>query len=102
MRKVLTVIAAVTFSLPVVAQVAGQTQYYGANGAPAGSSMTYGTTTQYYGANGAPAGSATHSQPIYPADYGQSIIERTTSQNTRDTQQLFQDNGMGTSQYRRQ
>ena len=102
MRKVLAVLAVVTFSLPVVAQVAGQAQYYGADGAPSGSSMTYGTTTQYYGANGAPSGSVTYSQPVYPADYQQSIRERTTSQNYRDTQQLFQDNGMGNnSQYRR-
>ena len=101
MRKVLAVIAVVTFSLPVVAQVAGQTQYYGANGAPSGSSMTYGNTTQYYGANGAPSGTATYSQPVYPADYGQSIIDRTTSQNAKDTAKLFQDNGMGNNQYRR-
>ena len=99
MKRVLAVLA-VTFSFPVVAQVAGQTQYYGANGAPAGSSMTYGNSTQYYGANGAPAGTATYSQPIYPADHGQSIIDRTTSQNAKDTAELFRANGMG-QQYRR-
>ena len=100
MKRVLVVLA-VTFSSPVVAQVAGQTQYYGRDGAPSGSSMTYGNSTQYYGANGAPAGTATYSQPIYPADYGQSIIDRTTSQNAKDTAELFRANGMGFSQYRR-
>lgn len=99
MKRVLVVLA-VTFSFPVVAQVAGQTQYYGRDGAPSGSSMTYGNSTQYYGADGAPAGTATYSQPIYPADYGQSIIDRTTSQNAKDTAELFRANGMG-QQYRR-
>ena len=94
MKKVLTVIAVVSFSFPVVAQVAGQTKYYGANGAPAGSSMTYGNTTQYYGANGAPAGTATYSQPVYPADYQQSIMDRTTSQNTKDTKALLERTGI--------
>ena len=100
MKRVLVVLA-VTFSFPVVAQVAGQTQYYGANSAPSGSSMTYGNSTQYYGANGAPAGTATYSQPIYPADASQSIIDRTTSQSTRDTQQLLQNNGTAGSRYSR-
>ena len=99
MKRVLAVLA-VTFSFPVVAQIAGQTQYYGRDGAPAGSSMTYGNSTQYYGANGAPAGTATYSQPVYPADASQSIIDRTTSQNAKDTAELFRANGMG-QQYRR-
>jgi len=93
MKRVLVVLA-VTFSFPVIAQVAGQTQYYGANGAPAGSSMTYGASTQYYGANGAPAGTATYSQSIYPADTSMSIIDRTTSQNTRDTKALLERTGV--------
>ena len=92
MKRVLVVLA-VTFSLPVAAQIAGQTQYYGRDGAPSGSSMTYGNSTQYYGANGAPAGTATYSQSIYPAEASQSIMEMTTSQNYRDTKELLERNG---------
>lgn len=95
MKRSIAVLAVALISTGAVAQVAGQAQYYGADGAPSGSSMTYGNTTQYYGANGAPAGSVTYSQPVYPADYQQSIRERTTSQNASDTAKLFQDNGMG-------
>lgn len=100
MKRSIAVLAVALISTGALAQVAGQTQYYGANGAPNGSSMTYGNSTQYYGRDGAPAGTATYSQPVYPADYQQSIMEQTTSQNYRDTQQLFRDNGMG-QQYRR-
>ena len=64
MKRVLAVIAVALISAGVVAQVARQTQYYGRDGAPCCSSMTYGNSTQYYGANGAPAGKANYSQPI--------------------------------------
>ena len=93
MKRYTAALAAALLSTGALAQVAGQTQYYGANGAPSGSSMTYGNSTQYYGANGAPAGTATYSQSIYPADASMSIIDRTTSQNARDTKALLERTG---------
>ena len=93
-------LAAALISTGALAQVAGQAQYYGKDWEPAGSSMTYGNSTPYYGRDGAPAGSVTYSRMITAPEDSQSIIERTTSQSTRDTQQLFRDNGMG-QQYRR-
>ena len=94
-------LAAALLSTGALAQVAGQTQYYGRDGAPSGTSTTYGNSTQYYGRDGAPSGTATYSQSIYPADASQSALDRTTSQSSRDTQQLLQNNGTAGSRYPR-